>query len=115
MFYRVLRALDSQNPENSRKVLPSVTLRNEVSANCTSTTTFLPSTFCRDFYQVPSDARQIKVIVTTTSDDDGDFAKCVGLALSKEGSSGPHDSFCAESHKLALDNGFLFGEYLSLL
>ena len=62
---------------HSAKALPSVTLGKERSANCTSTTTSLPSTFCRALGKVPFVTRQRKVTVTAPSDGDGSFAECL--------------------------------------
>lgn len=97
LLYECFRHLTDKAQKTLGKVLPSVTLGKEVSTNCKSAAISLPSTFYRDFCQVPSDAQQIKVIVTTSSDGDRDFAKCVGLALSKESSSGsPRQALCRE-------------------
>jgi hypothetical protein len=74
---------------HSAKALPSVTLGKERSANCTSATASLPSTFCRALdkefafdtrqriCRVPFDTRQRKVTVTAPSDGDRSFAECL--------------------------------------
>jgi hypothetical protein len=69
---------------HSTKALPSVTLGKERSANCTSATASLPSTFCRALCRVPFDTRQRKVTVTATSD--GSFAECLLWHSAKEAS-----------------------------
>jgi hypothetical protein len=57
---------------HSAKALLSVTLGKERSANCTSATASLPSTFCRAL-----GTRQRKVTVTAPSDGDGSFTECL--------------------------------------
>jgi hypothetical protein len=73
-----------------------------------------------------SGTRQRKVAVMTTSECDGAFTECAhwhlakkslcrvhaGLPLDKERYIGPHDSLCAEIHKLALGKTNLFPECL---
>jgi hypothetical protein len=81
---------------HSAKALPSVTLSKERSANCTSATASLPSTFCRALGKEKSSSRR-QVTVT----DPLPSASCDtrqrrllcrvsgGQALGKEPSSGP--------------------------
>jgi hypothetical protein len=67
-------------PDTASLPSVSVTLVKERSANCTSATASLPSTFLSDTRQricrVPFDTRQRKVTVTAPSDGDRSFAEC---------------------------------------
>jgi hypothetical protein len=83
---------------HSAKALPSVTLGKERSANCTSATASLPSTFCRALGKVGT--RQRKVTVTVPSDGDGSFAECLlSWPSAKMAPVGPTASPCAESSR----------------
>jgi hypothetical protein len=88
----------------SAKALPSVTLDKERSANCTSATASLPSTFCRALGKEKSPSR---CLVTVTDPlpsvffgtrQRGQFCRVSAItALGKDGSSGPHrQSQCQE-------------------
>lgn len=67
----------NQIPEKHlAKVLPRVTLDKESSANSTSATTFLASTFYRALGKTSQGIRQGKVAVTAADNGDGAFAEC---------------------------------------
>jgi hypothetical protein len=88
----------------SAKSLPSVTLDKERSANYTSATASLPSTFCRALGKEKSPSRR-QVTVTDPlpnafcgTRQRGQFCRVFALeALGKDWSSGPHrQSLCRE-------------------
>jgi hypothetical protein len=97
--------------KHSANTLPSVTLGKERSANCTSATASLPSTFCRAFAEChlvlgkeksPS-RRQVTVTdplpsVFFGTRQRGQFCRVSAImALGKDRSSGPHrQSLCRE-------------------
>jgi hypothetical protein len=54
----VFQALDNAE-KHSANYLSSVLLDKEVSANCTSATTSLPSTFCREIDKVFAECHQV--------------------------------------------------------
>jgi hypothetical protein len=80
----------------------------------------LPSTFCRTLGKEKSlSRRQVMETETLSSVLKGTrqrgilFRVPIGLALSKEVSSGPHSSLCGESRKLALGKGSTSGPFAS--
>jgi hypothetical protein len=114
----------SAKPEkHSGKSLPSVTLGKERSANCTSATTSLPSTFCRalgkEFAEChlvlgkekSSSRCQVTVTDPLSSVFLGTRQRCqfcrvsAIMALGKDGSSGPHRQSLCRELSLALGKG----------
>jgi hypothetical protein len=90
--------------KHSANTLPSVTLGKERSANCTSATASLPSTFCRALgkEKLPS-RRQVMMTDPLSSVFFGtrqrvQFYRVPAImAFGKDGSSGPHrQSLCRE-------------------
>jgi hypothetical protein len=80
----------------------------------------LVSTFCRTLGKEKSLSRQqvmetetLSSVLKGTWQRGSLFRVPVGLALSKEVSSGPHDSLCAESRKLALGKGSTSGSFFA--
>jgi hypothetical protein len=108
---------------HSAKALPSVTLGKERSANCTSATASLPSTFCRALgkelgkEKSPS-RRQVTVTDLLPSVFVGTRQRRLlcrvssGLALGKESSSGPLCQPLCRVCWAALGKGSFFAECL---
>jgi hypothetical protein len=96
--------------KHSANTLPSVTLGKKRSANCTSATVSLPSTFCRVLGKEKSSSRRQVTVTNPLSSvffgtrQIGQFYRVPAImALGKDGSSGPHrQSLCRVSNGLAL-------------